>query len=537
MMTSLVARRTEDGWEASLSGLASSEAPPLPQASLAGRAKAWELAAELGRTRSLWDMEYQKAALGSPEIALGYADLLAEGCEASSDRQHSIAVPAAYASARAANRELASRGLAGSRLPVAQVALDRLRYLAAALGGAASLAIYVLTVGRRMGETARPESGDTAFALHGERSTRTQHLLRTGIAEARPSCIFVVGRLRAPLAAVRSDWSSISNASVPPLVHPFSALAALRAVPAMLRLLTEGWRRAPAQHYLPVLREHVAVVFRVLLGATMREWWKTQGVPFKTVIFGHTGTADASALEAAMQATGSRTIHAVHGLATGPNFTAFSTAAWFRCGFDAEQYAKLGLYGACHVQEAPAPSPVRGSDGIYLLTNLAHPMNPGFVARGPQDEIALLRLVAAASRELCAERQRLVWRPHPVIRRLPAEVSQQIRDEARRLGFEEQDHREPMAPAAARARWVITSPSTTTIDLLSQGTLCVVVDVQKSALDAAPAQFPIPAGERALAALLRELDADACYSARFTRVWKSVRPALPLNLSELHRRS
>ncbi|GAB3646127.1 hypothetical protein [Ramlibacter alkalitolerans] len=534
MMTSLVARRTDDGWKASLSAQASPEAPGLPQASLAGRAKAWELARDLGRTRSPWQLECQKAALGSPEITLGYAHLLAEGCEAGAAQasERSLSVPALYADARVVNRELACRGLARQGLARAQALLDRLRFLVAATGAAASLVAYTLTVGRRMRGAAAPVAGDTALALHGERATRTQHLLKAGIEQARPCCIVVIGRLRTSLATLREEWAAMAGAPVPRLVHPFSATAAVRAVPRMLRLLAEGWREAPRHHYLPGAREHLAIVFRVLLGAAMEQWWKMHGTAVDTVFFGHTGVADTTALEAAMQARGTRTIHVVHGLATGPNFPGFSDVAWFRCGFDAEQYARLGTYGECLVQEAPAPQPVRGREGIYLLTNLAHPMNPGFIARGPEDEIALLRLVAAAARKLGPPGQRMLWRPHPVLRRLPADVSAQIRQEASRLGFVEQDHAEPMGPAAAGARWVITSPSTTAIDLLVQGTLCVVVDLQESAAGTAPAQFPCPpAHPDALGALLRELDEDATYQARFTEVWNSVRPARPLDLA------
>ena len=539
MMMSLLARRTDGGWRASLSARACADAPGLPQASLAGRAKAWELAHSLGRTRSPWHLEYQKAALGSPEITLGYAHLLAEGCETvpAEACERSLSVPARYADARVVNRELACRGLARQSLARVQACLDRLRFATAGVAATASLVAYTLVVSRRTQGAAQPVPGDTALALHGERATRTQHLLAPGIAQARPCCIFVIGRLRTSLAALHTEWAGIAGAPVPPLVHPFSAAAAVRAVPRMLRLLAEGWREAPTHHYLPGAREHVAIIFRVLLGAAMQQWWKMHGPNVKTVLFGHTGTADTSALESAMQASGAHTVHVVHGLATGPNFTGFSDAAWFRCGFDADQYARLGTYGECLVQEAPAPQPVRGRDGIYLLTNLAHPMNPGFIARGPDDEIELLRLVAAAARKAGAQGQRMLWRPHPVLRRLPAEVSARVREEARRLGFVEQDTAEPMGAAAAQARWVITSPSTTAIDLLAQGTLCVVVDLQESAGGTAPGQFPRPpANAEALAALLRGLDEDATYSARFTEVWNSVRPARPLDLVRPHRK-
>jgi hypothetical protein len=532
MMKSLLARRTDAGWTACLSAEPCPDAPGLPQASVAGRTRAWELARQVGLSRSPWALEYQKAALGSPEITLGYAHLLAQGCEASAASQLGLAVPAVYASARAANRVLACRGLAQRRLLRAQGWLDQLRFGVASLAALASLAAYALARGRS-GEAPPPPRGGTAFALHGERSTRTQHLLKV-LGEARPDCILVIGRLRASTEEVRRDWAS-AGTEVPPLVHPFSLRAACRAVPAMLRLLAEGWRDAPERHYLPPLREHVAIAFRVLLGAAMRQWWKDHGFAPRTVLFGHTGTADVAQLESALQEDGVRTVHAVHGLATGPNFTGFSDEAWFRCGYDARQYAPLGGYGRCLVQEAAAPEPVRGSGGIYLLTNLAHPMNPAFVARGPEDEIALLRLVAEAARLACPEGQRMVWRPHPVLRRLPVEVRERVRAEARRLGFEEQDPAAPMAASAAQARWVITSPSTTAVDLLSQGTLSIVVDLQQSAAGTATACFPGCAAQApALAAMMRELGDDAVYRARFLHTWDQVRPAATLRFPTGH---
>jgi hypothetical protein len=538
MMASLVARRTPQGWKVSLGEGAAAQTPNLPLASRAGREKAWQLARALGRTRSPWDLEYQKAALGSPEITLGYAHLLADDCEAlaGGTGERSVSVPSAYASVRSANRELACRGLAQQSFLRLQSWLDRLRFTVAGAAAMASLLAYAVTVGRRGNEEPATglDSADLALALHGERATRTQHLLKAAAGEAAPARIILIGRLRTPLAGIRAEWGDLGNTPLPPMVHPFTAASAVRALPRMVRLLAEGLREAPARHYLPPLREHVAIVFRVLLGAAMQEWWNDRGLRLRTVVFGHTGTADVSMLEAAMQAAGSRTVHVVHGLATGPNFTGFSDEAWFRCGFDADQYARLGTYGECRVQEAPAPTPVRGRHGVYLLSNLAHPMNPNFVAKGPADEIELLRCVAAASREVCPEGQRMVWRPHPVIRRLSAETAKQIRDEARRLGFEEQDHSEPIGPSAAAARWVITSPSTTAIDLLVQGTLCVVVDLQNSAAGTAPAQFPAASNQpAALAALLREIDDDAAHAARFNQTWNAVRPAMPLDLAAL----
>jgi hypothetical protein len=532
MMGALLARRTLAGWQARADRAGVQQSAALPDAGQAGRAKAWRLASTLSRDGALWDLEYLKASLGSPELTLGYAYLLADGCEAAGNAETEVAVgaPAAYASVRTANQELASRGLAGARR-AGQDWADQMHFVAASIVAAASLAVYLLRTVRHRG-LADPSRvrGGVAWGLHGERSTRTQHLL-AHLPQGQPACIVLLGRLRTSPEAISREWADAYGAPVPPLLYPVHWRATLKSLPRVATLVAQGLRAVPSRAYLPPLREHAAIVFRVLLGAAMQQWWRDHGLRLETAILGHTGTADTMQLESAMQAGGTRTIHAVHGLATGPNFIAFSDEAWFRCGYDARQYSELGTYRKCLVQEAPAPARVRGTEGIYLLTNLAHPMNPGYMARGPEDEIELLRSVAAAARQVCPDGQRMVWRPHPVIRRLPAEVALRVREEAQRLGFEEQDPSEPMVPAAARARWVITSPSTAAADLLGQGILCIVVDPQKSAPGTAPACFPCCTNTpAALTVALQELAADRVHADRFDAVWAALRPAGPLSL-------
>lgn len=61
-----------------------------------------------------WALEYQKAALGTPEFTLGYAHVLANGCEAATTDRTLVQVqaPPSQADARTANKVLAARGLA-----------------------------------------------------------------------------------------------------------------------------------------------------------------------------------------------------------------------------------------------------------------------------------------------------------------------------------------------------------------------------------------------------------------------------------------
>jgi len=533
-VATLLATRQTHAWQVRLdsSAVTAAAAPELAQ--VEGRGVAWRLARNLGKHPSPWDIEYQKAALGPPEVTMGYARLLARACNDHGQPAGTVRLPVAVGlgNVRTAVRELVACGVPAARGPFT-ASLDRAQFsLATALAGLAFMA-YVLRRGRGAPPQFAGGPGSYSLAAHGEWSTRTQHVLGDP-ALHDASVLLLIGRLRESPATVARRLREEHGLRLPPILHPLSISAALRAVPRTLRQLVCGLRDAPRRHYRPTLREQAAISFRVMLGLATQCWWEKHGPTFGTVVFAHTGMADTSLLEQVMQQNGTRTIHAVHGLATGPNFAGWSTLGLFRCGFDARSYESLGAYGRCIVQEAGRPARLRGAEGVYLLTNLAHPMNPGFIARGAQDEIALLRLVAAAAGSLGPAARKLVWRPHPVIRRLRPEIAAEIRAEASRLGFEVQDMSEPMTAAAARARWVITSPSTTAVDLLGHGALPVVLDPQKTTAGTAPACFPTCAPETlALAALMRELDSDAAYEARFRQTWDAVLPARPLDVSAL----
>jgi hypothetical protein len=278
------------------------------------------------------------------------------------------------------------------------------------------------------------------------------------------------------------------------------------------------------------------MVFRVLLGTVQARWWVMRGPDARRVVFGFTGTADCVLLEQAMQARSAQTVHAVHGLATGPNFVAFSDLAVFRCGHDARAYRELDCYGACTVQPARAAAPRRGASGILLLTNLAHPMNLSFRERGETDEIAVLSNVAEAARLLGERARPLLWKPHPVIATLPPPVAARIRAAACGLGFEELPHGPDPVARAAAALWVLTTPSTVTADLLVQGVLCLVLDPQGILADEAPALLPQPGSTASeIARGLRALEDDSAFAAAFTHARDMVEPAAPLDLAALLR--
>jgi hypothetical protein len=305
----------------------------------------------------------------------------------------------------------------------------------------------------------------------------------------------------------------------------------VQALAALPRILCEGLAEASNQTLRPAFREQVAIAFRVFLGAVSARWWVNSGVKAGTVIFGHTGTADTTVLEQAMQENGAQTVHAVHGLATGPNFVGISNLALFRCGYDARKYAQLNCYGACTAQPAPRKMPSRGAEGILLLTNLAHPMNPDFAAHGLEAELNLLRAVAGAARMLGHKAGLMLWKPHPVIAQLPEEVAVELRREALALGYQELPHGPSLISAAESVRWVLTSPSTVCVDLLAEGVLTLVLDPQGSLLDSSAALFP-GAAPRAdsIAAALEALDDASVYDSCLMGTIDDIVPAGKLDI-------
>jgi len=513
----------------------------LERAAAVGRAEAWRLANAVRRDSAAWDLEYLKAALGAPETALGLAHDIADACDdvkrAKPREDAEVCRPAADPALdeRAVRRALAMRGepIRGSSW---RSVADHGRFIVAAVAGLVALAGYVGRVSRQARELPQARNGgagDHAMALHGEWSNRTRHLLLAAREGPQPAFVVLLGRLKESPARIAQRWADV-GLHVPAVIVPVSVSAMLRALPQIATLLVQGLRHAPQRGYLPRMQEHAGIVFRVCLGSIAARWWAVRGRPVRSVLFGHTGTADVVLLEHAMQCAGARTTHVVHGLATGPNFAAFSDVGLFRCGADARRYAALGQYGCCDIQQTPRPAPRRGASGVFLMSNLAHPMNPRFATHGIEDELMLLRGVAAAAASLGPRAQPLHWKPHPVIDNLPARLASQLREQARQLGFVEVARTANLAETAARVRWNVCSPSTVAVDLLAAGILCIVLDPQRTLLDTSISRFPSAAtlGQELLD-LLTRLDDDAMHDEAFASTWDEVAPAAPLDLRRL----
>ncbi len=173
---------------------------------------------------------------------------------------------------------------------------------------------------------------------------------------------------------------------------------------------------------------------------------------------------------------------------------------------------------------------------MLILTNYAHSMNPGYIARGLADELRVLRDVAAIASQLGPRAKPLMWKPHPVMSELPATLQQQLVDEAHSLGYKLIPRHTKLHDAAAQAHWTLATPSTVTLDLLLEGYLCIVLDWQASHVDAAVSKFPTSVSTPVeLEDMLNYLDMENAYQDSFQTAWSIQAPARALDLASLIR--
>lgn len=392
--------------------------------------------------------------------------------------------------------------------------------------------IYVIRHRAGTGQQLLRKDTKRLFALHGEYTTRTRHLLHE-VSSASPAAIIILGRSHRTSQAVRALWATRMSQALPlDLVvrMPMSPSACIGAILDLPRLLGEGIVLSARATVRLRWREEAAIAFRVILGATAARWWQQQGLASE-VMFGHTGTADTMLFEVAIQNEGGESIHIVHGQATGPNFVGFSNRALFRSRHDTQAYQRLACYGQCLVQTTQAPVPVRGQSGTLLLTNLAHPMNAGYHRHGLRDELAMIDTTAAAARMLGPAAQPVLWKPHPSLAQLPQETQKSLRAAAQERGITMLPPETNIIKLAVQSRWVVSSPSTVALDLLQEGSLTLVLDPQGMVLDTALLHLPrADTSPDAVLAELTALDPGAAYGEKLAAAYAAIGPARTLDI-------
>jgi hypothetical protein len=270
-------------------------------------------------------------------------------------------------------------------------------------------------------------------------------------------------------------------------------------------------------------------------GAGAGCWWEDQTATPGFVIYGQSGLADTSMLEAAQQNGGCRTVHWVHGLSGGWNFAGNSSLGLFKCGHDADLHSGLPEYGETDFLALPKPAFRVGSGEKWLLlTNYAHPSNP-FHTHGSTDlEIGIVRMAAEAAAKADVSPTDLIWRPHPAFWSLSEAVRGRILKSVSDTGVRMPD-RQDEAPRYGDFRTILCTLSTVAIDILTDGILPVIVTPHAIDAESAYAGFPFRAANSGqIADAVESLSDPVLAASSFEQAWLRIRPGNPdITLDEI----
>jgi hypothetical protein len=474
----------------------------------------------------LWQLEVAKYAEQHLAVPLAAAFTLGDATVAGSAERLALRSPQPHVAARAL-RLILVEARSGTVLRAA------LRLLLAA---PVALALFWATLLRYRDVGTPPRLGtDCLIALHGELTNRTRHLLPQHFAPEGEPAYAVIGRPRLPLRAVASLFDPENRYAGKAVFRPLSLGAALRSLPAAMSALAQGTRETVRTPVSLPLAAATAIAYRFIQGAAHAEWWQASGLRPSLVIFGHTGIADTTMLERAMQRQGTRTVHCVHGISHGWNFGGYSDLAIFTCGHDAALAHRFPGYRRTASIPLPAPEPAVGDGRWLLLTATAHPMNPLYHRYGIAPDIAALNMVAEAARLVGTPPDAVVWRPHPALAMLPAAHRRSLEARAQDLGFAEWPADWPY-PALRRFGMVLTTPSTAALDALRLGKLPIILRTAALRGDTVIGRLPLQAADAAtLAASIDRLAASDARHAAFSAAWDLVQPGEALAPADLRR--
>lgn len=344
------------------------------------------------------------------------------------------------------------------------------------------------------------------IAVHGEVTNRTRHVLRMAAGSGRPVVALILGRPCADLSEIRAQFAE-QGLEDAVLLRPLDLSAGLRSLPRALRRAQAGMASMLRTGFAPTWEDEIGILYRILLGETHASWWKALERRGGIVYYGYTGTADVDALERAQQEDGVFTVHCVHGVCDGRNFTGHSSLAVFQCAHDAQVNAGFGTYGLTASLPVRRPRPwIRGAGDWLILTNFVHPTNP-FAGQGAEAyEREVIEAVAWAADQLGWPPSRVTWRPHPAFWRMPRSMTAPLLARAEKLGLRVSRAGEPM-PDLRDASVVISVASTTVLDALQVGVLPIIYAPQPLSPDVLYAVLPGLARTRAeLVAAITVLD-------------------------------
>ncbi|MDF1835890.1 MAG: hypothetical protein P1U62_13560, partial [Alteraurantiacibacter sp. bin_em_oilr2.035] len=261
-------------------------------------------------------------------------------------------------------------------------------------------------------------ASNVVFAMHGEDTTRTRHLrdaMKNWDLGFKP--VLLLGRplSKVPSAATALDAAQEIQDAL--FLRPLNLAAVVNSVGEALGLFAIGIRETACYRGVLPFRERVAVAFRMALGAAHAHWWDraATGLPIDRALFAHTGNADSSQLEQAMQKQSIQTVHVVHGTNIGWPFAGISDVALFQSGADSRLGSLLPAYGRCAHLALERPEMSCGNGNWAVLTSYTHLQHPEFVKNGSEPDCELIRWVSEAAEVAGQNPSRIIWRPHPQI--------------------------------------------------------------------------------------------------------------------------
>ncbi len=374
-------------------------------------------------------------------------------------------------------------------------------------------------------------TAETIAAIHGEDTTRTRHLcgaLREN-QQAHPQSRILIVQLGRPAASITDTKVLLdpqSDLTECVMMRPLSFGSYLTAFPKMLGQMFASIGQVSRYRGAIPFRERVAVAYRMVQGAAYAKWWgqASRGSAVRHALFGHTGNADGSQLEQAMQARGTITAHIVHGTNVGWPFAGLSDIAIFPSGADARLGASLPAYGRTTALPLPRPAVSVGDGSWALLTSYTHLQHPAYHKNGADADIALVNMVCKAAQALGQEPARVFWRPHPQIDMVDLAEKARLENAIAEAGFTRWPDDWPYERLSEFSA-AITSPSTVLSDALRLGQPAIVASLTPLQSDLLYAAHPLLIKDREglLVALERVLDSSQ-RNATFNHAWSAITP-------------
>ena len=371
----------------------------------------------------------------------------------------------------------------------------------------------------------RHSSDRTFIALHGEKSNRTGHLLWPHFEAGCDPVYIVLGRFVRSNKQIGRLFDSSCRYPRKTVLRPLSFRSCMKTLSSLPVLMRDGEKALRQTPIRPSLRALCAICFRFILGVTHGHFWSQTGLSPSLVLFGHTGAADTTQLELAMQSCGAQTVHVAHGVSHGWNFAALSDLGLFNSAHDARLavcftgYKKTASLSTRHPTLPASPSNALAT--WLVLTSYSHPMNPAYIQNGVSADLAMIKQIEALAARSENRPSFILWRPHPAIEKLPNADQQALRQAAHDAGFQPWPANQKYE-AIATYDTVFTTPSTAAMDVLRCGINPVLIVAEPLEKDSVYAKMTTLYPDRP--ADLQRLKSNK----EFLRIWAEVMPAARL---------